>query len=91
MNAKINFHKGEGGVEHFLYFKVYAFLHKSNITRYQIAVLERFNYEQCLALEFNHQSVFFFPKNDNRLLKLVFEKPVSSLISCNRLLVSEKF
>ena len=37
MNAKINFHKRESKAEDFLFcFDVYAFLHKSNISRHQV-------------------------------------------------------
>ena len=37
MNAKINFHKRESKAEDFLFcFDVYAFLQKSNISRYQV-------------------------------------------------------
>ena len=37
VNAKINFHKREGKAEDFLFcFDVYAFLQKSNISRYQV-------------------------------------------------------
>ena len=36
-DAKINFHKRESKAEDFLFcFDVYAFLHKSNISRYQV-------------------------------------------------------
>ena len=35
-NAKINSHKRERKAEHFLYFEVYAFLHKSNVSKYQV-------------------------------------------------------
>ena len=37
-NAKINSHKRERKAEHFLYFEVYAFLHKSNVSKYQVII-----------------------------------------------------
>ena len=36
MNAKINFRKRESKAEDSLFFDIYAFLQKSNISRYQV-------------------------------------------------------
>ena len=45
------------------------------------SVLERFNYEQFIILDFNYQVIYFFSKNVIRTLNFVFEKSVSSLMS----------